>query len=1317
MRRWERRALLVAVTGTVGAVVRRDGAGAQNRALRSALTGAAFDEVRTLTDPGRSRLLEGLRSFFAAAGPADVLVLALNGGIVKTGEGALYFPAAPEGRRPGHDAVELAAVGAAIREGAARSTVVLLGCHYSGWSDDGPDGRTRTVPRLDIRRVFPADRCVVIADTAADRVHRADGTAVSFALSVADALGGAAPDRDGDGWIDTADLDEYLRSAFDGTGCPPALITGAEPVPLARARVEGAGAPPADPEPPPTPPVESGADADLAAEIEVLTAGLLWECRTARELRDRLRIELPSTGLAPELAAETAAAVELLLVDGDDPDRTEPREFPGRGPDPETEVAAFGAAAAALALRLRRDREADAAHETVRAPAAPPERVEPLDEGRWRLLLAHHREALVRTEVRTHLFDPADPDGWVVLPARRESLISGAADAVAATRAVLRLADAAARCGQALRYGYPMVLERGVSESGDVPSQRAAPLFVMDVEVRPGDDEPVLRALGPPEVNPALVAADAEHEPLRAWWRAQRGKGGVRDLAATTRLVLAHLGIDRVDDIDTRALGGGFDRAGTRPGARNVAVVFRAGAEAVSPLLDDLDDTSDDGLDVARVGETALDCLTGGPGPGAGSAAPVLPVAATALSESHHRVLEAVMNRRLTVVAAPPGTGADALVTAVAHTAVAAGQSVLYAGPDRAAADAFAARAGAEAGVDHLVVRTGGPELLEAEAEFLKGLPHTGGEEDPAGWWAEASRTWAASCVARLAIDAISRTERDLALLADARGRIVAAGWDPEALFRGRRPQDWLRLVERGSGRFGIDRFRRSVVRRRLGALVTPEDLARVCEIARVEAAWRAAVDVWRRTTALEELYGDLEEAAAAHRDTATGYLAAVVERRRAEGYQALAGRLECLNWRSEDFAWPGLEQSLTAVPARAVEVGRARWLPPRAGMFDLVILDAADRCGVAAALPLLYRARRVLAVGDPARRAPARVPAEEAGRGARSDAVPRWIAERALGGPGTSAYRALARAGTEAGGRVLWLDEHDRSHPLLAETADRYGYGGRSAVLTDTRALACADRPVRWHDAVGECEREGWGSFVNREEAYRAVGVLAELDARLPERMELGVASPFFRQRALLRRLVDRRLLREVRIEAPHAFGPRPCDVLVVSPVLSGAGARSPTARDLSGPERWNPVLTAAVGLLAVVGDRGFWRGAGGVLATLADLAEEPPGADPDQALAALAAALRRVSGGVDLAPVVRGHRVDLRVDTPDGPVLVLVDRTGDGRGLRRLLKRLHRLREVTGLPVLRAPVWRCLHAPEALAEEVVLAGGRGSAAGPDGA
>ena len=108
-----------------------------------------------------------------------------------------------------------------------------------------------------------------------------------------------------------------------------------------------------------------------------------------------------------------------------------------------------------------------------------------------------------------------------------------------------------------------------------------------------------------------------------------------------------------------------------------------------------------------------------------------------------------------------------------------------------------------------------------------------------------------------------------------------------------------------------------------------------------------------------------------------------------------------------------------------AVTALAARRLPPRPALFDLVVIDEAQHCPLPEAVPLLFRARRALVIGDPAQLphvdvVPARTDAVLRDR----HAVPRdWLARHRL----SPVRHSLLAAAERAAGGAAVLDEHYR--------------------------------------------------------------------------------------------------------------------------------------------------------------------------------------------------------------------------------------------------------------------------------------------------
>ena len=123
---------------------------------------------------------------------------------------------------------------------------------------------------------------------------------------------------------------------------------------------------------------------------------------------------------------------------------------------------------------------------------------------------------------------------------------------------------------------------------------------------------------------------------------------------------------------------------------------------------------------------------------------------------------------------------------------------------------------------------------------------------------------------------------------------------------------------------------------------------------------------------------------------------------------------------------------------------------PLRAGLFDLVIVDEASKCSLAAVLPLAYRAKRLAIVGDPYQLNPI----VSLGNGLLKEIATQsgfdneGLRERGIHHEDSSAYAAFEFAAKPQA--PVLLNEQYRCHPYIARWFNRAFYMGELTVLTD---------------------------------------------------------------------------------------------------------------------------------------------------------------------------------------------------------------------------------------------------------------------------
>jgi hypothetical protein len=272
--------------------------------------------------------------------------------------------------------------------------------------------------------------------------------------------------------------------------------------------------------------------------------------------------------------------------------------------------------------------------------------------------------------------------------------------------------------------------------------------------------------------------------------------------------------------------------------------------------------------------------------------------------------------------------------------------------------------------------------------------------------------------------------------------------------------------------------------------------------------------------------------------------------------------------------------------------------LPFEPGFFDLVVIDEASQCDIASALPLLYRARRAVIIGDPLQLKHVSTVAPQQDR--------LMLAAHGLAeGHASWAYSVnslfdLARSWCRYEDLVN-LRDHHRSHRDIITFSNRHFYRGALRIATDHERLK---RPpaegealgpaVRWRDVRGKVIRPPAGGALNSPEAEAIVAEVRKLVVDRGYNGAIGVVTPFRAQANRIRTLVhqDRELTHRLAalqfvVDTVHGFQGDERDVIFFSPVVS-VGSNDNMLRFLkTHGNLFNVAVTRARSELVVVGDR----------------------------------------------------------------------------------------------------------------------------------
>jgi very-short-patch-repair endonuclease len=286
--------------------------------------------------------------------------------------------------------------------------------------------------------------------------------------------------------------------------------------------------------------------------------------------------------------------------------------------------------------------------------------------------------------------------------------------------------------------------------------------------------------------------------------------------------------------------------------------------------------------------------------------------------------------------------------------------------------------------------------------------------------------------------------------------------------------------------------------------------------------------------------------------------------------------------------------------------------LPVTAGIFDLVVIDEASQCDIASALPLLYRARRAVIIGDPLQLQHVSTVAPQQDR---LMLAAHGLAEgRAAWAYSVNSLFDLARSLCRHED-IVNLRDHHRSHRDIIAFSNRHFYRGSLRIATDHESLKRtpgAGPVVRWLEVRGKVVRPPGGGALNVPEAEAVVAEVRKLAVEGEYGGAIGVVTPFRAQANRIRALIHqdndlshRLAALQFVVDTVHGFQGDERDVIFFSPVVS-RGVNESTLRFLKNHGNlFNVAITRARSELVVVGDRQAALDSGvGYLASFAEYA-----------------------------------------------------------------------------------------------------------------
>lgn len=287
------------------------------------------------------------------------------------------------------------------------------------------------------------------------------------------------------------------------------------------------------------------------------------------------------------------------------------------------------------------------------------------------------------------------------------------------------------------------------------------------------------------------------------------------------------------------------------------------------------------------------------------------------------------------------------------------------------------------------------------------------------------------------------------------------------------------------------------------------------------------------------------------------------------------------------------------------------RSFPLRLNLFDYVVFDEASQVDLPSAAPALYRAAKVIVVGDPKQLTHIATITKEqefAIAGQTGIQTEQSLYPNLVKYDDVSLYKSAERSLPSP---PVLLAQHYRSQGEIIGLCNQAFYEGQLRVLTDEDFSSWPTglpKGLQWIDCKGSSSKHPAGSRYNNAEINEVMKTLRNCISQLDGRpLNIGVVTPFSRQRTILQSRIAAEFdqsvidLHQLKVQTAHQYQGSERDIMIFSLVASGTGN--------GGSDRWfnfypqilNVALSRARRLLYLIGDKEYCTSRPGILGTIA--------------------------------------------------------------------------------------------------------------------
>ena len=308
-----------------------------------------------------------------------------------------------------------------------------------------------------------------------------------------------------------------------------------------------------------------------------------------------------------------------------------------------------------------------------------------------------------------------------------------------------------------------------------------------------------------------------------------------------------------------------------------------------------------------------------------------------------------------------------------------------------------------------------------------------------------------------------------------------------------------------------------------------------------------------------------------------------------------LIGDVDLANYPDIRKKFNHLQQKMTAfLPCWAVTSLSAKGrVPFQPGIFDLVVIDEASQCDIASVLPMLYRAKRAVIIGDPKQLSHI----STISKTQDLSLLQKYSVDMGWAYSANSLYaKASSLSDPE---QIIQLRDHHRSFGDIIEFSNAEFYDGKLRVATNYDRLKCPDNVapgIRWIDVVGKTIRPPSGGAYNDHEVEVIIEEIKRLVISNSYKGTVGVVTPFRAQAERIQKAIEKNpalknslAKNDFLVDTVHKFQGDERDLMLFSPVISQGTSQGALGFLKNTGNLFNVAITRARAVLVVVGDASY--------------------------------------------------------------------------------------------------------------------------------